>query len=185
MVNSDLKNNPPVLHDKYDSKYLNADTPKSGKTYFVVAIICIALALVIYLFGGHAKRESPEMAVFVLLLVGAFFIYGGFYVKKRFKYEEQLFKTGECYFADITDCVLHKIYNSKGSRSTNSYTLVCQYTNKSGVVKECKRYGLGYDPRPYIRGGKVKVYVDPANPRDYNNYVIDIVGSMDSQPDFR
>ena len=185
MVNSELKNNPSVVIDKYDNKDLTANTPKSGKTYFVLAIICFALAIVIYLFGGHGKKGSPEMGAFVLFLVGAFFIYGGFYVKKRAKYEEQLFKTGECYFADITDCVLHKTNDHDGHRSRNNYTLVCQYTNKSGIIKECKMYALGYDPRPYISGGKVKVYVDPDNPRDYNNYVIDIVGSMDSQPDER
>lgn len=184
-MNSDLKNIPPVFHDQYDSKNLYAESPNSGKIYFVVAIVCIALGLVIYLFRGHGERGSPGLAAFVLLLVGAFFIYGIFYNKKRVKYEEQLFKTGECYFADITDCVLHKNFDRGGSRNLNSYTFVCQYTNKSGIVKECKRYGLGYDPRPYISGGKVKVYVDPANPRDYSNYVIDIVGSMDSQPDFR
>jgi hypothetical protein len=170
---------------KYDSQHLNAATPKSGKTYFVIAVICIALALAIYLFGGPAKSGSPEMAAMVLLLVGVFFIYGGFHVQKRYKYEQQLLKRGECYLADISSCELQKNFDSEGSRNTNSYTLVCQYTNKSGVIKECKRYGLGYDPRPYIKCGKIKVYVDPANPRDHENYVIDIAGAMDSQPENR
>lgn len=171
--------NPTVLLDKGDSKDLYPN-PKDRKIFLIVGIACIALAPAVLFIKG---RGSPGLAALVLLLVGAFLIYGVIYAKRRYKYEEFLINSGVCFWADITDCIVQKSYYKNSNRYFNSYTLVCQYKDKSGKIRECRRYALGYDPRPYISSDQVKVYVDPAKPMNTNNYVIDIIGSMDSQPD--
>jgi hypothetical protein len=182
-VNFDGKSNLPVSLKEGDSKDLYPN-PKDRKVFFIVGIACIALAPVPFLLKSNTKSGSPGLAGFVLLMVGVFLIYGVFYTKKRDKYEELLFKTGECFFADITDCIVHRTYFHKSRSYSNSYTLICQYRDGKGIMRECKRYGLGYDPRPYINSGKVKVYVDQTKPANPNNYVIDVKGSMDLQPNY-
>jgi hypothetical protein len=181
-VSSDGKSNLPISLKEGDSKDLYPN-PRDRKVFLIVGIACIVLSPVPFLLKNNTKSGSPGLAPFVLLLVGAFLIYSVFYTKQRDKYEELLFKTGECFFADITDCIVHRNYYHKSKNYSNSYTLVCQYRDGKGTMQECKRYALGYDPRPYINSGKVKVYVDQTKPANPNNYVIDVKGSMDSLPD--
>lgn len=173
------KNSNPTVLDRGDSKDLYPN-PKDRKVFLIAGIACIAIAPAVLFVKG---RGTPGLAAIILLAVGAFLIYSVIYARKRVKYEEFLLNSGDCYWADITDCIVNKIYNRRSSRYYNSYTLVCQYKDKSDIMRECKRYALGYDPRPYLDSGQVKVYVDPAKPMNPNNYMIDVIGSMTSQPE--
>ncbi len=124
----------------------------------------------------------------ILFVMGAVFILFGLQAKKSARLQEELRTRGIAYDADVIDCRMdmsttRTTNNHSSSYSTTStqqvnirYTLIVRYQSRDGNTYECKSRAMSYDPRPYMQGPQVKVYVDEY---DAKRYFVDVESAMD------
>ena len=152
----------------------------------IIFIIGLAVGSIIYLLYKPFETMNTTKMIFiascVVMVLGLGMCAAGSLALSRKAEWERLRSEGIRYYADIIDCLKSDDYiknireniNPDNEIYNNEYTLICKYTDRNGVVRECKSPSLSYDPRNFI-SGKITVYVDTANPK---KYFMDIMGSM-------
>ncbi len=147
---------------------------------FGLIFIGVGTAAFVFARGSFESLEDERIFRYVFLGVfggtGTVIFLVGLFVAYRFRkarlLADRLMSAGNSVWADVVDITLHYNMNMNG-RSPS--VLRCTYRHTDGQTYMFKSKYLRYNPKSLLKDGKVKVWLDPY---DIRQYYVDVEGSM-------
>lgn len=152
-------------------------------TWFILGmgLLFIAIGIGAFLFATGFDSVEDEQ-VFRYVFLGVFggigvveFVVGGafaYHATKKRRMIDDLVSSGNSIWADVVDVSSNQ--NVRINRQSPRY-LLCAYRHTDGNTYMFKSPYLRYDPRRFLKDGKVKVWFDPYNMK---RYYVDVDGSL-------
>ncbi len=147
---------------------------------FGLVFIGVGVAAFVFARGTFETLEDEQIFRYVFLGVfggtGSIIFFVGLFIATRFRrarmLADKLMSAGNSVWADVVD--ISPNYNMHYNGRSPS-VLRCTYRHTDGQTYMFKSKYLRYNPQTLLKGGKVKVWLDPY---DIKQYYVDVEGSL-------